>query len=68
MLGENRMGTIFIIIGLFCVYLSETLWVIMYAKSEKNKMRWLDYIVCCIPVLRTIYLLVEVEENGNDHK
>ena len=62
------MGTIFIIIGLFCINLSETLWVIMYAKSEKNKMRLSDYIVCCIPVLRTIYLLIEVEENGNDYE
>lgn len=55
------MGTILILIGLFCVYLSETLWVMMYLKSEKENISKLDYFICCIPVLRTIYLLIEVE-------
>lgn len=53
---------ILILIGLFCIYLSETLWVIMFAETEKKEMTMIDYIVCCIPILRTIYLLVEVEE------
>lgn len=56
------MGNILIIIGLFFIYLSETIWVMMYAEQEREKMSVVDYLICCIPVLRTIYLLIEVHE------
>lgn len=55
------MGTILICIGLFLIYLSETLWVIMEAQKDRKEMKFLDYLICFIPAVRTIYLLIEVE-------
>ena len=55
------MGTILIYIGLFMIYLSETFWVILEAQKDKKEMKLLDYIICFIPAIRTIYLLVGVE-------
>lgn len=53
------MGNVLIMLGLFFIYVSETLWVIMEAQKEREQMSIFEYIICCVPALRVIYLLVE---------
>ena len=42
MLGGNKMGTILIYIGLFLIYLSETLMIMLYVQNEKDDLNVID--------------------------
>lgn len=56
------MGIILILIGLFLIYMSTTMWFFMYMERER-KLKMLDYIIGFIPIVRTIYMMIEIEED-----
>jgi hypothetical protein len=59
-LGGNDMGIILILIGLFFIYMSTTMWFFMYMEHER-KLKMLDYIIGFIPIVRTIYMMIEIK-------
>lgn len=53
---------IIMIIGLILVYISSVMMTMIYIR-EQRKLRWYDFVVSCIPVVRTIYISITVEED-----
>ena len=60
MLGENSMGILLMIVGLSFIYISATMLFFMYMEYERD-LKVLDYIIGFIPIIREIYMMVEVD-------
>lgn len=61
MLGENSMGILLMIVGLSFIYISATMLFFMYMEYERD-LKVLDYIIGFIPIIREIYMIIEVGE------
>lgn len=61
MLGENSMGILLMIVGLSFIYISATMLFFMYMEYERE-LKILDYIIGFIPIIREIYMIIEVGE------
>lgn len=56
------MAILLITVGVILVYISTGMMVIDFIKTNKKHLRYYDYIVAFIPIVRTIYMMI-VEED-----
>lgn len=62
MLGGNDMAILLITVGVILVYISTGMMVIDFIKTNKKHLRYYDYIVAFIPMIRVFYMMI-VEED-----
>lgn len=53
---------IIMIIGLILVYVSSVMMTMIYIR-EQRKIKWFDWIIAFIPVVRAIYISIVIEED-----
>lgn len=53
---------IIMIIGLILVYISSVMMTMIYIR-EQRRIKWFDWIIAFIPIVRTIYISITVEED-----
>lgn len=54
------MGMFLILMGISFVYIGTTMWYFIYLESER-KLKKIDYVIGMIPIVRTIYMMFEIE-------
>ena len=51
---------IFVTIGIALIYISPVIIILEHIR-ENRKLKWFDFIIALIPIVRTIYMMIEIE-------